>query len=448
MRFDILIRGGEVYGADSSPCKASVGVVGGAVAALLPPDTDADASRTFDARGMIVAPGLVDSHMHDEYHDDGSTVQRALLRQGVTSACAGHCGMGPSFEVSRRGRPRNFIKLSYMVGNCALREETGHTDRYSAATPSELAAMCDSLRRSLECGAMGLSLGLEYQPGASYEEVRALASIAAEAGRIVTVHTRTDDDRCVDAVREAISLARECGCKVQISHLGSMTMFHTAECMDIIGSAAADGLDVGFDCYPYDAFCTHAGSAVFDDGFERRWRGKGPDHLEAVSGRYRGQRLTYEALADMRSNDPDALIVAHVMDADDVELCLAHPMCIVASDSIITAGGAHPRAAGTFPRALSILRRRGVSWETALAKMTSMPADRLGLKDVGRIRVGLPADIAVFDPEVLEDRATFSDPLTPPAGVELVIIDGVPVLEHGEIAEDAPRIPVLAAPAR
>lgn len=437
-RAEILIRGGTFFGmtGDRAPRPASVAIAGGRIVSILPPDADVEADKVFDALGALVTPGFVDSHIHDEYFSDPDTVQQALIRQGVTTAVAGHCGSGPNLFKSKGERPKPWLHLSYMVGNCMLREEVGVADRYTPATPDEIDRMKVILRDSLEAGAMGLSLGLEYAPGATYEEIKALSDVVAEFDdRLISVHIRYDDDRCVDATREVMRLALESGVRLQVSHLGSMTMHNTRECAAIIEAEKNRGLDVSFDCYPYDAFCAKAGSAVYDDGFVERWRGKGPEALEAVSGQFKGQRLTFETLKKMREDEPMDLIVAHVMDREEIEMCLAHPMCIVASDALYTGGGAHPRIAGTFPRALRILRERGYSWQDALAKMTSMPADLMRLPAAGRLSVGSVADVIVFDPDKFIDNATFQEPFTPPSGLKLVVIDGKIALENGEFPE-------------
>ena len=438
-RMDLLIRGGTFFGMteDSSPKPASLAIKDGRVFSILPPDTNMEAERVFDAAGMYVTPGFVDSHIHDEYFADPDTVQQTLIRQGVTTAVAGHCGSGPDFFKSRGALPHPWLHLSYMVGNCMLREEVGHKDRYTPATPEEIEKMKTLLRDSLTGGAVGLSLGLEYAPGATYDEIKALAGVVAEFDdRLVTVHIRYDDDRCVGATEEVMRLARETGVRLQVSHLGSMTMYNTQTCMDVIEAAMKEGLDVCFDCYPYDAFCAKAGSAVYDDGFVERWRGKGPEALEAVSGQFKGQRLTFETLAKMRAEEPMDLIVAHVMDKEEVEHCLAHPKCIVASDALYTGGGAHPRIAGTFPRALRILRERGYTWQNALAKMTTMPADRMRLANAGRLAKGSIADVVVFNPKTFADNATFQDPFAPSNGLELVVINGKVALEDGELSKE------------
>jgi N-acyl-D-amino-acid deacylase len=437
--FDILIRGGTFFGMTegSEPILASVGIKDGRVCAILDPRTEAEAEQVFDAEGMFVTPGFVDIHIHDEILRDTDTVQHCLIRQGVTTAAAGNCGSGPAFAKSVSARPKPWLHLSYLVGNCAgLREEVGRMDRYSPATADETALMCELLRDALKDGAIGLSLGLEYAPGASYEEISALAAVISEfEGAIVTVHIRYDDDRCVGAVKEVIGLSRENGVRLQISHLGSMTMGNTRMCEEEIERAVTDGVYVSFDCYPYDAFCAKAGSAVYDDGFVERWRGKGPECLEAVSGRFKGNRLTFETLAEMRREEPMSLIVAHVMDKSEVENCIANPACIVASDALFSGNGAHPRIAGTFPRAIRILRERGYSWQAALSKMTTMPAKRLSIA-AGKLYEGATADVIVFDPNGFTDRATFQEPFVPPDGLKLVIINGRTVLNDGKISPE------------
>lgn len=436
-RADLLIRGGTFFSmaGGESPRPASLAVKDGIISAILPPDSGAEAGQVFDASGLFVTPGFIDSHMHDEYFRDPVTVQRALIRQGVTTAIGGHCGSGPPVGVSFDARPEPWLHLGYMVGNCALRETVGRTDRYSPATAGETEKMSVLLRESLRKGAMGLSLGLEYAPGATYEEISALAAVVAEfPGSFISAHIRFDDKRCVDATREVIALSRENNVRLQISHLGSMTMNRTLECIGVIDEAISEGLDVGLDCYPYDAFCAKAGSAVYDGNFEERWEGKGPESLEAASGRFKGRRLTYETLAIMRAEEPMDLIIAHVMNKAEVEACITHPAGLVASDGLFNGGGSHPRIAGTFPRALAILREKGFGWQDALSKMTSSAADRLRI-EAGKLKVGSIADVVVFDPENFSDRATFQEPFLPPAGLRLVVINGKIALRDGEFAE-------------
>jgi N-acyl-D-amino-acid deacylase len=390
-------------------------------------------TRIYDATGMLVAPGFVDIHIHDEYSGGAPVVQRAMLSQGVTAGLSGNCGSGPLFPDSAALHPHPMVNLYYLVGNCVLRAKAGQFDRYLPATNEQIGVMRDLLRESMELGAMGVSLGLEYEPGASPEEVDALAAVVAEYDGFISAHIRFDDKRCIDAVQEVISISRKHDVRVQVSHLASMTSFHTGKCVDLITSASAQGFKVTFDCYPYAAFCTNIGSAVFDDGFYERWGNKGPENLEAVSGKFRGQRLDWESFKEMRRDEPNGLVVAHIMNMDEVEACIANPNCIIASDTFYAGEGIHPRTYGTFPKALSILRRHGYNWNDALKKVTTAPADAMRIKS-GRLRPGGTADVVIFDSENFEDRATYQDPFKPPTGVKLVMVNGQVALDGGKLS--------------
>lgn len=433
---DLLIRGGTVlFPGESREEKLNVGLAGGKIAYLgqeIP-----EARRVIDAAGLMVSPGFIDTHMHDEELDDPDTTQQALLRQGVTTGIAGNCGSGPCFSVILPTRKNPWIKLGYLTGHRALRLHLGIDDDYRAATDEEISKMKVLLKEDLDQGSFGLSFGLEYAPNTSPVEIRALLDVVkGYKERWIPVHIRHDGPRCLEAIQEVIDLARETGLRFQISHTGSMTAFgQLAEVLKMIEDAVAEGLEVTFDCYPYDAFCTFIGSAVFDPGFEDRWN-KSFEALEAATGKHRGKRLTREIYDDLRANDPGALVIAHVMNDEEVRLCLTHPDCAIASDSVLNHGEGHPRSAGTFPRALRILRQEGLSWADAVFHATTRPAQMAWLEQ-GTMTVGTPADLTIFNPETLEDRATFKDQLLPPVGIEYVIIDGEVALDEGDLVADS-----------
>ncbi|MBU0926550.1 MAG: amidohydrolase family protein [Spirochaetes bacterium] len=435
MRLDTLIAGGSIVDPIAGTLlKANVGFAGGRVAYL---GREApEAARVVDAAGLFVSPGFVDTHMHDEELDDLYTIQRALLLQGVTTAIAGNCGSGPLMEAYKPKRQAPMLKLAYQTGHTALRKAVGIDDAYRPATAAEIARMQGLLRGELERGSFGLSFGLEYAPNTSPAEIDALASLLSGLPeRWISVHIRYDGPRCLEGVREVIDIARRFKVRVQVSHIGSMTAFgYCAEAVGLVEAAKAEGLDMSFDCYPYDAFCTHIGSAVFDPGFEERWQ-KGLSDLEAASGKHKGARLTPESYADLRANDPEALVIAHVMNGEEIRTCLAHPSCAVASDGVLHDGQGHPRAAGTFPRALRILREAGLSWPEAVRHATSLPASMAWL-DSGALAMGSPADAVVFDPEALRDKATFADQLAPPEGIAYVFVDGAMAVDHGTCAAE------------
>ncbi|PKL07514.1 MAG: aminoacylase [Spirochaetae bacterium HGW-Spirochaetae-7] len=433
MKLDTLIRGGTLVDpVAASLTLSNLGMVDGRVAYIgygAP-----EATRVIDATGLYVSPGFIDTHMHDEELDDACTMQRALLLQGVTTAIAGNCGSGPLIDEYLPKRRAPMLKLAYQTGHTVLRKAVGIDDVYRPATAGETEKMQVLLRRELDRGSFGLSFGLEYAPNTSPAEIDALASLlVGRQKRNISVHIRYDGPRCLEGITEVIELARRFKVRLQVSHIGSMTAFgYCAEAVRMVEAAKAEGVDMGFDCYPYDAFCTHIGSAVFDPGFEKRWD-KGLPDLEVASGKYKGQRMTPESYADLRANDPTALIIAHVMNDAEIRECLAHPSCAIASDGVLHGGQGHPRAAGTFPRALRILREAGLSWPDAVRHATSLPAAMSWLES-GRLVDGSPADVVVFDPAALRDKATFADQLAPPEGVAYVFVDGKLAVEHGACA--------------
>lgn len=433
MDLDILIRDGTLLDpVEGTQGARNVGIESDRVVYV---GTEAPpARRVLDASGLLVSPGFVDTHMHDEELSDPDTMQQALLRQGVTTAIAGNCGSGPLLKDIRAARGAPWLNLSYLTGHRVLREAVGLMDVYKPASPAQTAEMVNLLRGELDEGSFGLSFGLEYAPNTSPHEIDALARVVKDyPERFVSSHIRRDGPECLDSVKEMIALAERFGIRVQISHIGSMTAFgFSSQALALVDEARSAGLDVTMDCYPYAAFCTNVGSTVFDPGFEKRW-GKGLESLEAASGKYKGSRLTEASFAELRAHDPEALVIAHVMNEDEIRLCLSHPRCAIASDGILHNGEGHPRAAGTFPRALRWLREAGLSWPEAVRHATSLPASMAWLP-VGVLREGSRADVVAFSPEALRDRATFQDQLVPPEGIEYVVVNGKIAVERGKIS--------------
>jgi len=435
VELDLMIRDGvlvdPVKGTEE---RLNLGILGDKVAFI--GHEEPAAKRVLEAFDLLVSPGFVDTHMHDEELDDPGTIQKALLRQGVTTALAGNCGSGPGMVRVKEKRNSPWINLGYLSGHTALREAVGISDVYQPATEAEIARMEELLEKDLADGAFGLSFGLEYAPNTSPREIEALCRVLGNhEKRFVSVHIRHDGPDCLESVTEVIELAERFGIRVQVSHLGSMTAFgFTARSIELIEEARGRGADVTFDCYPYAAFCTSIGSTVFDPGFEKRW-GKGLESLEAASGKYRGKRLAPEIYDDMRRNDPKALIIAHVMNEWEIRACLKHPLCAIASDGVLHNGEGHPRAAGAFPRALRWLREEGLSWAEAVRHATALPADMAWLP-VGRMEVGVPADLVVFSPGAIRDRATFEEQLLPPEGIAAVVVNGRIAVEDNVIAPE------------
>lgn len=401
------------------------------------------ADEVIDAAERIVAPGFIDIHMHeDPVGEDGRieySIFESMLRMGVTTAVGGNCGINEYDPVEYLnivdcdGAP---VNVAMLAGHEYFRRAAGATDKYARATEEQKQKMLNGIRRALDGGCLGLSFGLRYVPGTDGDEFHRAAACCQSSGKLITAHVRDDADYILESIEEVAQASAKFGLPVQISHIGSMGGF--GQMPDVLRQVDAyrlNGLDVSMDCYPYCAFSTEVGATTYDDGWMERYR-CGYDVLEFSEGKYKGQRATAETFAEMRKDCPEYLTVCHVMKAEDIDLAYAHPGVMVASDGILDHGQGHPRASGTFPRFFAEYVRAGkVSLYQAVEKMTAMPARRLGLKNKGRLNIGADADIVIFDPEIIADRATFKQPMLPPVGIDRVLIAGRTAAAGGSIVD-------------
>jgi N-acyl-D-amino-acid deacylase len=307
--------------------------------------------------------------------------------------------------------------------------------------------MLEHIAEGMSAGALGLSTGLIYPPGAfaKTDELIALSKVVADHGGIYMSHIRNEGERLIEAIQEAITIGRQAGLPVEISHhkAGSRPAWgKTQESIAYIEEQRATGLDVTWDAYPYTAGSTIlAAFARLGDDFD-------PDAVYVASVRerreYEGKSLSQiasmldlppdQALHRVLTEEPEAVAVFFMMDEGDVRRVLAHPLCMIGSDGIPSpTGKPHPRLYGTFPRVLGLYSRdeRLFPVEEAVRKMTSLPAQRMNLLERGELREGRAADIVIFDPDTINDTATYEDPRRYPTGIEYVIVNGQIAAEHG-----------------
>ena len=296
---------------------------------------------------------------------------------------------------------------------------------------------------AVETGALGIGFGINYTPGASYEEIVDMFEVAAEHDVPAHVHSRYKGSvfpfTILQSMEEIIAAAAVTGASTQMVHLASSAIGSMDEALRMVEGARAHGIDIMVDLHPYEANSTRLESALYDPGWEERFGGVTVDSIMLVDT---GERLTPETFRYWRERG--ATVVTFFIPREETLAGLVHPLSMITSDGVIVDGKGHPRGAGTFAKVLrEFVREEGrLTLMEALRKMTVMPARRLERSDPsmrlrGRLREGAYADITVFDPATVEDRATYLDPARYSVGVEYVVVNGTLVLDGGEFVEGA-----------
>ncbi|KUO74360.1 MAG: amidohydrolase [Clostridia bacterium BRH_c25] len=402
-----------------------------------------EAKKVIDVEGKAIAPGFIDIHMHEEVlvgqESKGNyDIADRMLQMGVTTCVAGNCGnnrqgIDEFFNyIDASGSPVNYLTF---IGHNYLRQIVGNDDNYRKSTKSEISKMQWLVSEATRENAIGVSFGFEYSPGADTAEALQILEGVKGQKVLLSAHYRKDAKYGIEAIKELIQISRETGLPMQISHLGSCTAYGMMrEALDVIEDEISAGTDISADCYPYDAFSTYIGSAVFDEGCFELWN-KSYDSVLLTEGEYKGMRCDKELFYKVRKEHPNMLIVAFVMNEKEVLEAVAAPYVMIASDGLFRNSQGHPRGAGTFPRVLGRYARdeKKLTLAEAVRKMTVMPAERLGLKTKGRMLEGMDADIVVFDPDSIIDTATFESPVSTPEGIEYVIINGEVAVSHKNV---------------
>jgi len=423
-------------------------------------------ARVIDARGLVVAPGFIDAHNHSDrgFKEDPSAASQ--VSQGITTVVIGQDG-GSAFPIGPylQALDENPIALNIatFVGHATVRSRVMGDDTNRQATPDEIQRMKQMVEQAMRDGAFGLSTGLEYETGkpATTEEVIALARVARAFNGIYISHIRDEADKTFEALEEAIRIGREARIPVQISHikLGSVAVWGKAEqAVAVVNRARTRGQDVTADCYPYDAWSSTIRVLVpsgnhFDPVDVARALADvgGPANVTIVSCRAhpeyefknmeeisRQEGITPVDLYMKIVRDGGAGVIGHTMKQPDIRTFYRQPWVMVSSDGGI--GSRHPRGAGTYPRVLGRYVRE-LNWLTlpeAIRKMTSLPAQRFGLRDRGLVRAGFKADLILFDADRVIDRSTFQEPQLISEGVKRVFVNGEEVWTDGKATGNHP----------
>jgi len=437
-----LIRGGRVIDpANGVDSMLNLLVEDGKIAWAGTEEPRAD--TVIDATGKIVTPGFIDIHMHEDPVENGALQQcifPMMLRQGVTTAVGGNCGINvydPGDYLDLVDREGAAVNVAMFAGHEYFRKAAGAEDIYALATEAQKQQMERHVASALERGCVGVSFGLRYVPGANKDEFFRAAKCCRDSKKLIASHLRDDADGVFAAIDEFCEAGVEYGLPVQISHIGSMGGFGQMEAvLQKLDGYRLNGLDIAMDCYPYFAFSTRIGTPTYDPGWLDRYHAD-YDVLEFCEGKYKGQRATKETFHEIRRDFPECITVCHVMKEGDIRSAFRHPGVMLGSDGLMNKGQGHPRAAGSFPRFLAEFVKTGtIPLYRAVEKMTAIPARRLRLETKGRLNAGADADITIFDLDTIKDGATFENPALPPQGIEYVFLAGEMVLKKGEILSD------------
>lgn len=457
MKFDLIIRNAQIVDGSGEPgYSADLAIHAGKIAAIGDLSA-ADAIAVRDAQGLVLAPGFIDVHTHDDLQVIHAPQMLPKISQGITTVVVGNCGISASpvtlvgslpDPMNLLGTPDDFIYADFasykaavnkaqpavnvaaLIGHTALRNN--HMDRLDrTASDTEIEMMRAQLRESLNEGALGLSSGLAYGSAiaSSTDEIKKLAEVLNETGAVYTTHLRTEFDEIISALNEAFEIGEHAKAPVIVSHLkcaGAGNWGRSGEVLTKLQSAAVNH-PVGCDCYPYSASSSTLDLQQVTSDFDIviTWSEPHPEQGgKKLADIAREWNIT---LLDAAKKLQPAGAVYHGMSEQDVQKILVHPLTMVGSDGLPVDPLPHPRLWGAFPRVLGHYSRdlKLFSLPEAIRKMTRMSADRFGLDDRGRLEVGAAADLVLFDPIKIKDAATFSQPQQLAEGIEAVWVNGV-----------------------
>lgn len=445
------------------------------------------AARVIDATGLIVSPGFIDVHTHIEGEETANPTANNFILDGVTTVVTGNCGSSVAdikkyFEKLDSLKPS--INVASLLGhNTVRRSIMGTANRLP--TEEEMKRMEALVEQSMKDGAVGLSTGLQYIPGAysKTEEVVRLAKVASKYKGVYASHMRDEGDNIVASINETILIGREASIPVEISHFklsGQQNWGRSREAINMIMNARREGIDVTIDQYPYTASSTSLSILLPDeiladgqDSIRARlqrpeirkyvshymieklknrklkhfsyamvasyradssYNGKSIEQINRLMGRKHKAKYETETIMDMIVKG-GAGMVFHSMGDEDVKFIMQYPFNMFASDAsirIYNSGVPHPRGYGTNARVLAKYVRddKLISLEEAIRRMTSLPAQKFGLNDRGLLKEGFAADIVIFNENEVQDLSTFEKPHAYSKGFRYVIVNGQLVVEN------------------
>jgi len=457
-QFEIVLTGGRVIDPETGlDAVRNIGIRNGRIVEISAGPLNG--LENLDVSGLVVAPGFIDLHVHGISNIE----QKYQLHDGVTTALELEAGV-PFLDEWHKFRAsqalinygasaswpykRAEVLDQFQVQIAQLKKEVkekgwshshipisiSHPSNYLTLLPEENRAMLNGLKTSLENGALGIGVPVGYLPGANREEVFRIYQFASKWDAPIFTHVRPGN---TIAIQQAISDAAVTGAPLHIVHINSMALSEIELAIEMVQSAQKQGLDITTELYPYTAGSTKLESARFDEGWQED-QGISYGDLQWVAT---GERLTKESFEKYRKTG--GWVIIHKMKPAWIQAGIASDGTIIASDGMPYSPTAHPRTAGCFSRVLGKYAReeKVISLQKAIKKMTLLPAKRLegiapAMRFKGRIQVGCDADITVFNPQTIIDKATYEEGLKYSKGIYHVLVNGVFVLKNRQMVED------------
>lgn len=438
--YDLVVANGRVMDPESGlDAVRHVGITGGRIVVVS--EAPLRGRRVIDATNHVVAPGFVDLHEHGQREES----YRMMVRDGVTSAFELEVGTEDVAKWYAEREGGQLVNYGVSIGHIRVRMKVlGDPSRdllpagvggTGAATEAQVAEMEALMRRGLAEGAVAAGFGSAYTPGAPMDEIQRMFKVAADGNASAHIHMRGG----VTGLDSTIAAAAAAGVKLHIVHVNSSTGENTLHTfLERIQSARGRGQDVTTEAYPYGAGMTSIQSALFDD-----WESWPDERFARHQLVATGERLTRKTFGEARAKG--GTVITHGRSEAQTRAAIVSPLTMVASDGFIENGRGHPRTSGSYAKVLGkyVREERALTLMDALRKMTVEPARRLearvpAMAAKGRIRAGADADLTIFDPATVIDRATYEDATIPSAGIPFVIVGGQVVVDRGQVTTARP----------
>ncbi len=440
--YDVVIVNGRVMDPESGlDAVRNVGILAGKIRAI---SRGPLVGKTIiDAKNLVVAPGFIDLHQHGQDAEN----DKVKAADGVTTSLELEVGVA-DVDSWYDARGKNaLINFGASVGHIPVRMAVMHDPggllpsgdaAHRQATATELDQIQAGIEKGLHRGALAVGLGPAYTAAATNWEIYEVFQIAARYGASIHVHIRGStpaEEGNLTGFQEVLSDAVATGAPLHIVHIQSTGGSNVVHELDMIRGVRARGLDVTTEAYPYDHGMTELHSALFDN------KENAPDsYFASLLWPETGEHLTRESF--LRYRKTNGLAILPTTTPEMVRAAIADPLTMIASDGILIAGKGHPRTAGTYARVLGeyVREEKALLLMDALRKMTLMPAKRLEkhapvFRDKGRIRIGADADITVFDPSKVLDKATYEQPMQYSEGIQFVFVNGTLVVKDGKLVD-------------